>query len=183
MAIDPDANHEAISRRPTCRRCPTSARRCPMLSAHLLAVGAERSSRPSSTSSTAVPGLLLHANDAPDGTTPPVFSLQVQSDGTLVAVPVSLGTGARRWMNAAPYHVKFAKALARQGDLYTLQDILDRLADGRMQSFAENNSWMITQISNFPRRRVLEVIAAGRRSRGLSRPGRKAGAVRQRDEY
>ena len=61
-------------------------------------------------------------------------------------------------MNAAPYHVKFAKALARQGDLYTLQDILERLADGRMQSFAEDNSWMITQISNFPRRRVLEVI-------------------------
>ena len=42
----------------------------------------------------AVPGILLHANDAPEGTTPAVFSLEVRTDGTLVAVPVPLGSGS-----------------------------------------------------------------------------------------
>lgn len=45
-------------------------------------------------SNVAQPGLLLQANDAPAGTTPPVFHLQVKSDGTLVATPVPLGSGA-----------------------------------------------------------------------------------------
>ena len=62
-------------------------------------------------------------------------------------------------MTAAPYHAKLARALARQGDLWTLTDILERIADGRMQSWVENNSWMITQISVYPRRKMLEVIA------------------------
>ena len=43
---------------------------------------------------TALPGVLLQANDAPKGTTPAVFMLQVQTDGTIVAVPVALGGGA-----------------------------------------------------------------------------------------
>ena len=42
---------------------------------------------------TAQPGILLHANDAPAGTTPAVFHIQVQTDGTLVAVPVAIGGG------------------------------------------------------------------------------------------
>lgn len=44
---------------------------------------------------TAAPGILLHANDAPAGTTPAVFSLQVKTDGTLVAVPVALASRRR----------------------------------------------------------------------------------------
>jgi hypothetical protein len=39
----------------------------------------------------AQPGLLLQAYDAPVGTTPAVFMLQVQMDGTLVTTPVTLG--------------------------------------------------------------------------------------------
>jgi hypothetical protein len=39
----------------------------------------------------AQPGLLLQANDAPAGTIPAVFMLQVKTDGTLVAVPHALG--------------------------------------------------------------------------------------------
>jgi hypothetical protein len=42
-------------------------------------------------SNVAQPGLLLQANDAPSGTIPAVFMLQVQTDGTLVAVPQALG--------------------------------------------------------------------------------------------
>jgi hypothetical protein len=44
---------------------------------------------------TAQPGILLHANDAPAGTTPKVFSLEVKSDGTLVAVPIAIGSARR----------------------------------------------------------------------------------------
>ena len=40
---------------------------------------------------TALPGLLLQANDAAPGTNPPVFMLQVDSAGNLVAVPTPIG--------------------------------------------------------------------------------------------
>jgi hypothetical protein len=43
--------------------------------------------------STAQPGLLLQANDAPAGTIPAVFLIQVQTDGTIVATPQPLGSG------------------------------------------------------------------------------------------
>jgi hypothetical protein len=62
-------------------------------------------------------------------------------------------------VNAAIYHEKLGKALERAGGLYTLNDILERLADGRMQSFTWNNSWVVTQISVYPRARVIDIIA------------------------
>ena len=43
--------------------------------------------------STAQPGLLLQANDAPAGAIPAVFLLQVKTDGTIVATPQPLGGG------------------------------------------------------------------------------------------
>jgi hypothetical protein len=42
-------------------------------------------------SNVALPGILLQANDTPDGQTPAVFLLQVTTAGALVAVPVALG--------------------------------------------------------------------------------------------
>jgi hypothetical protein len=57
------------------------------------------------------------------------------------------------------YHRKLAKALERNGGLYLLQDILDAVAEGRMQSFAANNSWAVTQVSQYPRAKALEIIA------------------------
>ena len=42
---------------------------------------------------TALPGIMLQANDPPAGTTPAVFMLQVQTDGTIVAIPMPLGSG------------------------------------------------------------------------------------------
>jgi hypothetical protein len=62
-------------------------------------------------------------------------------------------------MTVALYHAKLEKALKRAGGLYALSDILERIADGRMQSFVEDNSWAVTQISLFPRARALEFIA------------------------
>lgn len=62
-------------------------------------------------------------------------------------------------MNAAVYHKKLARVLDRMGGLYTVSDILKNISCGRMQSFVENNSWAITQIVDFPRKRVLEIFA------------------------
>ena len=58
------------------------------------------------------------------------------------------------------YHRKLARVLDRMGAVYTLGDILDRLADGRMQSFAHGNSMLVTQISPFPRAKALDFVAA-----------------------
>ena len=41
----------------------------------------------------ALPGVLLLANDAPAGTAPAVFLIQVTTDGAIVATPVPLGSG------------------------------------------------------------------------------------------
>jgi hypothetical protein len=43
--------------------------------------------------STAAPGVLLQANDAPAGTTPVVFMLQVTTAGAIVLTPQPLGSG------------------------------------------------------------------------------------------
>jgi hypothetical protein len=41
----------------------------------------------------AQPGVMLMANDAPAGTTPAVFMIQVNSAGAIVATPMPLGSG------------------------------------------------------------------------------------------
>ena len=63
-------------------------------------------------------------------------------------------------MTAAVYHAKLARVLDRMGGTHTVSDILIAIAEGRMQSFVEGNSWAITQVVSFPRAKVLEVFAA-----------------------
>jgi hypothetical protein len=46
------------------------------------------------SSNTALPGVMLQANDAPAGATPKVFHVQVKSDGTVVANPIAIGSGS-----------------------------------------------------------------------------------------
>jgi hypothetical protein len=60
----------------------------------------------------------------------------------------------------ATYHQKLDRVLDRMGAIYTLRDILERLEDGRMQSFARGNSMLVTQINVYPRARTLDFIAA-----------------------
>jgi polysaccharide deacetylase 2 family uncharacterized protein YibQ len=57
------------------------------------------------------------------------------------------------------YEQKMARVLDRMGGLYLLDDIMTRIEDGRMQSFAANNSWAITEIQQYPRARQLQVLA------------------------
>ena len=61
--------------------------------------------------------------------------------------------------DVGPYHRKLDRVLDRMGGLYLIDDILTRIADGRMQSFAVDNSWAITQVQDFPRARQLQLIA------------------------
>jgi hypothetical protein len=56
------------------------------------------------------------------------------------------------------YRVKLAKALARAGGLYELSDLLERIADGRMQAHVSHETMAVTEISVYPRRRVLTII-------------------------
>jgi hypothetical protein len=62
-------------------------------------------------------------------------------------------------MTDAIYHRKLARVLDRMGAVYTLNDILTAIAQGRMQSHVVNNSWAITKVEDFPRARQLLLIA------------------------
>lgn len=58
-----------------------------------------------------------------------------------------------------PYFRKLERVLDRMGNTHLLSDILTAIHEGRMQSFAENNSWAVTQLQDFPRARQLQLIA------------------------
>lgn len=57
-----------------------------------------------------------------------------------------------------PFHDATVKMLKKFGDLYTIEDILERIKDGRMQSFARDETWAVTQINEYPRRKVLDLV-------------------------
>lgn len=63
-------------------------------------------------------------------------------------------------MTPHPYHAKLARALSRMGAVYTVNDILRAIAEGRMQSFAEGDSWAVTQVVDYPRARMLDILVA-----------------------
>lgn len=50
------------------------------------------------------------------------------------------------------------RALEQMGGTHSLQDILAFLEDGTMQSFAVGPTWAVTQVLDFPRKRVLEIF-------------------------
>lgn len=52
---------------------------------------------------------------------------------------------------------KVDATLAAYGGLYTFDDILVEIAHGSMQSFSEGDSWAVTQVCNYPRKRVLVI--------------------------
>lgn len=53
---------------------------------------------------------------------------------------------------------KMAQALGHGDDLYTLDDIEDALLKGEMQGHVEGNTWAITQVQEFPRRKVVHIL-------------------------
>jgi len=61
-------------------------------------------------------------------------------------------------LNVAAYLGKLDRALKLAGSLHTFEDILDGINNHTMQSFAEDDTWIITQIQEYPRRRVLDIL-------------------------
>lgn len=59
-----------------------------------------------------------------------------------------------------PYKTLVDETLAKFGGLYTFEDIYEAVMVGDMQSFSEGDSWAVTQIGVFPRRRVLDILFA-----------------------
>lgn len=55
------------------------------------------------------------------------------------------------------YRAEAEEVLAAQGGCYTFDDILQQIHTGHMQSFAEGDTWVVTQVHNFPRKKVLDI--------------------------
>lgn len=50
------------------------------------------------------------------------------------------------------------RILKKHGDLYTFDDIVALVREGKMQSFHHGDSWGVVQVLDFPRRRVVEIV-------------------------
>lgn len=55
---------------------------------------------------------------------------------------------------------QFRKALALMGGTHTLEDVLEMISTGAMQSHVYKRSWAITQIFEFPQKKVCEIFLA-----------------------
>jgi len=53
---------------------------------------------------------------------------------------------------------RMEKALRLGGDLYNLYDIGRELRCGKMQGHVENDTWAITQVQDYPRKRVVDIF-------------------------
>lgn len=61
-------------------------------------------------------------------------------------------------MKDHPYVDRIRRALKMEGGLYEYEDLLESLQTGMMQSFANGDSVIITRVTPFPRKKVLEII-------------------------
>jgi hypothetical protein len=59
-----------------------------------------------------------------------------------------------------PYEKKLARALDRMGGLWLVSDLISDVMAGKKQMFALSDSIVVTQISLYPRAKVLEVLVA-----------------------
>lgn len=50
------------------------------------------------------------------------------------------------------------ECLAKAGGLFVVQDLLDAIKTGDMQSFSDGRTWVVTKLCNYPRKRVLDVV-------------------------
>jgi hypothetical protein len=48
--------------------------------------------------------------------------------------------------------------LHQQGDLYTYSDIMDCIHSGKMQSFVAQDTWVVTQVHEFPQKKVVDIV-------------------------
>jgi len=53
---------------------------------------------------------------------------------------------------------KMERALKHGGNMYTLDDIGFAIKEGKMQSHVMGDTWIITEVHDFPRNRVVHVL-------------------------
>jgi hypothetical protein len=53
---------------------------------------------------------------------------------------------------------KLERALQMGHDLYTFDEIMDGIYAGKFQSFAHGDTWCVTRVYDFPRKRVLDIF-------------------------
>lgn len=53
---------------------------------------------------------------------------------------------------------RLRKLLEYQGGFYAVEDILQLIQEGKMQSFAKGDTWVVTQVHEFPRKKVLDIV-------------------------
>jgi hypothetical protein len=54
--------------------------------------------------------------------------------------------------------LKVKRALRQNDDLYDLYDIETALSTGEMQSHTADDTWVVTQVFDYPRKRVVNVL-------------------------
>ena len=52
---------------------------------------------------------------------------------------------------------KMERWLHDAGDYYTFEDIMDFISEGKFQSFAVGDTWIVTQVDEYPRRKVVHI--------------------------
>ncbi len=57
------------------------------------------------------------------------------------------------------YITKMERMLLLGGGTHTVEDLTHAIARGTMQSWVNGNSWAITQILVFPRKKIVEIFA------------------------
>lgn len=53
---------------------------------------------------------------------------------------------------------RLERMLEKMGGFYTVDDILSLIKEGRMQSFSNGLTWVVTQVHEFPRRKVVDIV-------------------------
>lgn len=56
-----------------------------------------------------------------------------------------------------PYRQKIDETLEAFGGFYVFDDLIDLIHRGEMQSFSVGDSWAVTQICDFPRKRAVSI--------------------------
>lgn len=53
---------------------------------------------------------------------------------------------------------KLERAFGFWHHLYELPDVMERIHDGRFQSFAGGDTWVVTEVAVFPKGKVLNIV-------------------------
>lgn len=54
--------------------------------------------------------------------------------------------------------LRFEALLAREGNLYSFDDIMSSIQSGDMQGFTDGETWVVTSVVEYPQKKVLHVL-------------------------